>query len=357
MSSDDLRKRIDRISRSTGKGSVSASMQDAMRGINHRGYGSRLPANSDQYGLTFFTRPELNLSYNNIVTERKLHPLATNDRLSINRAIRTMLDPRNEKGDNNIDSPMIDRNSPFINILSNSLISMSGWPDPVLNTYTTNEGRAKEEHAIVDSVIDIRNTFDLTCNFRNIAGDPITRLIHYWNTYSSYVHEGRITPWPDMIIADRMDYTTRIYRLVLDSQRKYVTKIAATGAAFPINDTLGQSFNFNSETPVNTETEQVSVSFKCMGAVILDPVLINDFNATVAKFNRFMATSDMVGTYKDVESGSMKQREAFYHKLTTSEAVSFNGKGYPYINPETMELEWWVPLDEYNTYLNDGGEF
>lgn len=351
MPQSDLRKSIDRITRESGQGGAFTSMQDATRGINHRGYGSRLPANTEQYGLTLFTRPELNLSYDNIISERKTRPLVTDDQNSIQQMIRSYLDPENNRlGLAGHVTPLVDPQSPFIGLLSNTLVSISGWPDTVLDTYTTNEGRIREQHAIVDGAVEIANVFDLTCNFRSVVGDPISQMFYYWSIYEAYVHEGRLLPAPSAVFEDRIDYTTRIYRLVLDSSRRFVTKIAATGAAFPINDVLGQSFNYNSESPTNTDNEQITIQFQCSGAILLDPALITDFNATSAKYCPQMAGPEFeFSSYRDVRTWyTDEQRSLGFHKLLPSETTLFGTRGYPRINAETMELEWWVPLSEYN---------
>lgn len=359
MPRSDLQKSIDIITRESGQGGAYTSMQDATRGINHSGYGSRLPANNEQYGLTFFTRPELNLSYDNIISQRKTQPLATTDRNSIHYAIRAMLDPTGHRDEvNGYETPMVDPDSPFLPILTNTLTSISGWPDTVLDTYSTAEGRIREQHAIVDGAVEIANVFDLTCNFRNVVGDPISWLFYYWTLYAAYVHENRLVPYPNMYIEDRMDYSTRIYRLVLDASRTFVTKIAAVGGGFPVNDVLGQSFNFNSEIPTNTETEQITIQFNCSGAILLDPVLITDFNATVAKYCPPMAGPEFErASYKDVPRWyTDEERKQAYHKLVGAEKATYSSKGYPRINAETMELEWWVPLVQYAKYKRTTGD-
>ena len=51
----------------------------------------------------------------------------------------------------------------------------------------------------------------------------------------SLVFEGKLVPYFDYMAENTIDYNTRIYRLVTDSTHMYVTKIAATGYAFPIS--------------------------------------------------------------------------------------------------------------------------
>ncbi len=57
-------------------------------GINYMQTPLPVPMNKDHYGLTFFTRPQLNLQTKNLLRLREMIPLLTTDELSVFRAIR-----------------------------------------------------------------------------------------------------------------------------------------------------------------------------------------------------------------------------------------------------------------------------
>jgi hypothetical protein len=368
MADDPKQMRTDlgQLSRQSGMGDVYASMQNAFWGINHRGTGNPISANAEHTGLTFFTRPLLNLTYHNALADRRLHPYLTEDIVSIKRAIRAVLDPWSNigrglnVGDNlpqesqqKIDSPLIDSNSPFITILSNTLMSLSGWPDVTVDTYTSTEGLMKEAWSMVDGVSKNYSTFDLTANFRNVAGDPITLLFHAWITYMTQVYAGQLVPYPEMILRNEIDYQTRIYRLTLDPTRMYVQKIMACGAAFPTANPLGAAANFNSERPVSEENSQISVNFRCMGAEYNDPVSILEFNRIVSIFDPLMRTEvddDPQGVKQGLDLDDTVVRGAAlgkYAKIDTTQMQKMNYRGRPRINPMTLELEWYAPIDEF----------
>src|SRR5690606_3923357 len=83
---------IDSIVVDAGQARPSGRISDIYYGIDHRGVGSAFQKNTDSRGLVFFTRPGLNLSYDNIIMDRTLLPLLAEDSKSIYRAIRVMLD-------------------------------------------------------------------------------------------------------------------------------------------------------------------------------------------------------------------------------------------------------------------------
>lgn len=334
-----LNSALNRISRDSALGEFEAAITNSLYGLNYRGVGNAALNNTEQHGLTFFTRPCLNLSYDNIKLVRTFVPLLTNSQYSYQRAIRTLLDPRGAN-ERSITCPLIDNRNPFIAVLTNNLISLSGWPDLDVDVYTTKPGVSREEFSMIDGYPRILNAFDLTANFRNIKGDPITLLFNTWVMYAARVYRGDFDPYPEMILENTIDYNTRIYRLTLDPTRQYVQKIAATGAAFPTVSPLGAAFNFTEEQPFTREADQLSIRFRCMGAEYLDPIIIKEFNELVLSFNPSMRDE--------------ARRSSYYKKLTLAERSYFNYRGLPLINPDSNELEIWVDRTMYNTELNAG---
>lgn len=334
---------LGKIARSSGLGDLSKAAMNNLRGINHRGYGNPVVLNKDNYGLTFFTRPNLNLSYDNIAAKRVLTPLLDgeeNANYTLQRAIRMLLDPyagspamfdnaSTNRAMKMMSTPLIDQDNAFIPILSNNLISISGWPDMSVETFTSTPGLYQESWSMVDSTARFFETYEINATFKNIEGDPISLLFFVWLHYMAAVYEGTMVPYPNNLIERRIDYQTRIYRLVLDSNRQYVQKIACCGAAFPLNVPMGNAFNFTNEGVFNMDNDQISIRFKAMGADFQDPIIIDEFNATVQTFN-----GKMRGTAAD--------REKHYFKVGPEELKYFNYYGYPHIDATTMELEWWV---------------
>lgn len=326
---------VDSVFRNSPMGSISTAIGDNIRGINHRQAPSLIKINKDQYGLTFFTRPRMNLSDENIRVIRKMSPLLNTVEESYQRIIRCWLDPVNNKN-GVFTSPFVDASLPFIPLLSNSLLSLPGWPDMQMQFFTSHEGVMKEQYFQADGTETIYRQVDLTANFRNITGDPISALFGFWLTYMRGVYMGDLIPHPEMMINNEMDYNLRIYRLVLDETKRYVLNIGCTGAGAPASSPNGAKFNFvghHENGPINTDLNQVSVHFMNVGIEYDDPILAYDFNATMVKyFNPGMGDD---------------QREGIYHKLSFDEVGLFNFQGYPRINLDTYELEWWVRKSDY----------
>ncbi len=375
---------IDRISSSIGLGAIYHSITNTCHGINHRGMGNGVPMNQDQHGLTFFTRPCMNMSYDNLSSDRTTTPLITKAELSYQRYIRCLLDPRAGLGgsktlalshqDNSLfaalsglfnsnakpnqngiqtdtfNTPLLDPHCAFIPLLTNNLISISGWPDQQVATYTSKPGVMGESWSMYDGTIKIYGTQDLTVNLRNMLGDPLSLLFGTWLTYGANVYSGQFNPYADLILGNIIDYQTRIYRLVLDPTRRFVQKIAATGAAFPIANPIGGVFDYNEEHVFNLNIKEMSVPFRCMGIIYNDPLLFTTFNMTVAAFNPNMA--DPPKAYVDPHVDPDAIRNQNMRKLTMAERMVFNYHGYPRIDPITQELEIWVDNAVYQYIMN-----
>jgi hypothetical protein len=308
-------------------GSVNKAVSNNLYGLNHQGVDGIIPENRDSYGMAFFTRPQLNLKSANLRNDRKLYSLLTTNPASIQRYTRCLLDPRLRF--ENINTPLLDPRMAFIPVFTNNLKSMSGWPDIVLPTFTSKEGVRKEQYIQADGHTDIYESFDLDCTFRNTKDEPIISILITWLRYMANVFEGMFSPYLDYIVSNRIDYQTRIYRLVLDESKRYVKKIAATGASFPVNVPTGKFFDLNKENKYNDQTRDINVRFKSVGAMYNDDILIQEFNKTGAVFNPEI---------RNLINGRPHSLEKIPYDMLSM----FNNRGYPVINAETLELEWWV---------------
>lgn len=316
----------------TGMATVESAMSSFFYGHDFLNMGWLLPQNTDQYGLVFFTKPRLNLSYDNIQGKRTLTPMMHKNRESIAAAIQCYLDPVTAR--TRLGSRLVDPLNPFITLLDNSITALTGWPDPSVDTYTSAKGVYGNEWAMADGIWDILGTFDLTANFRNLRGDPLGFLFNTWGRYMTGVRLGDFLPHPEQLIENEIDYQTRIYRLVLDPTKRKVQHIAACGAAFPTSSNQGKKFDYDKTKNFNEDLDNVSVTFKCIGAMYDDPILIDEFNGVSAIFNPQMR--DQV-------------RDQYYQQVPFYLRPMFKGLAYPRINPDTAEFEWWVTKEDFQT--------
>lgn len=327
----------DEATQAVGLSKMSSSVAATYFGCNQHTKGTIAAPHREQFGYTFFTKPRLNLSYDNLIRERTFAELLTTNKMSRERAIRAMLDPVSAKR-GKAATPLVDNNYPYIALLSNELKSLTGWRDPFIDTYTSTSGVQKEQWSMVDGPAKYYGVFELNASFRNIVTDPFGLLFHVWTTYPSLVYQNVLQPYPEAIFRHEIDYQTAIIRFTMDPTRKYITKWAATSAAFPITNPVGSAANFNEDTPFTQESEEYSISFRCMGAEYYDPIVLYEFNLRMYMFNPNFAPD---------------KRAQYYVKLTDSEKEMFNFASYPLVNLNTKELEWYTDKSVYKAILGD----
>ena len=341
---------IDDLLSISGLGPVDSAVTANFWGIRRAGHALAAPLPYENTGMTFFTKPRLKLTDDNILGNI-LSVLASEDPRSMPRAIRAFLDPytggsdtrtvTNLKGMNirQYKSDLVDPLNPFITILGNNCISMTGFPDSDLNTYTAPEGVFHETWSMADDIVTLFGRYDLNCTFRNMYGDPLGTMIYLWLYYMSAVYIGDLYPYIDSIIDNEIDYQTRIYRLVLDPTRTRVLRMFCSGASFPTAANTGANFNYTEGKPLVDESNEYSVNFTCSGAVYYDVRVIKWFNKTVTNFNVNMLDG---------------RRESVYKKIPYEKLQSMDMMGYPRINPENMDLEWWIDPAVYNELIKRG---
>lgn len=319
------------ISRKTGMVSQSVANASNMYGINHRNIPLATTRNTDHHGFTFFTRPDLRLTYDNLTQDRYMSLMLNSEIESVWRWVRATLSPR----DLNITYPssFVDRYNPFIPILTNNLISMSGWPETTVDPWTSEAGTYNEQTSQADGFADDFSVSDLTATFSNQVQDPINRLFQVWTRYSMLVHEGVMDPYVDNIVENVIDYNTRIYRIVTDPSKQYVQHIAACGAAFPLNSNAASKFDFSSERPHSDENDKISIRFSCVGKLYDDPILFKEFNDVVRMYNENMDDD---------------KRSKHYVRIPQHLLRVYNCLGLPHINLDNGRLDWYVTKQEYN---------
>lgn len=341
---------IDNISRTTGAGSETERFQDVFHGLNRLPQIPELPIHKETQGLILFTRPELNLAYDNISKEgaRQLAHLLTQDPNSAMGAIKLALDPVTQRGSPvfaksfdrqngpRIDSRLTDPFNPYLTLLSNTCITMSPPPDLGINTYTSPEGVFREQWIMNDSIAENNGYYDITCTFSNIQGNSVLMTFLIWILYMGLLRVGPIVPHHHNRLCNRMDYFTRIERWKFDETGRYIEQWFHTGASMPKSISVGSAFGLNKLEPMEFENKEISVQFGSVGAVYNDPIQLWEFNYRMLQWNPKLKD--------DV-------RKKNFYKAPVIDSAITNWKGYPLINLATREMEWWIPKDEYRKVI------
>jgi hypothetical protein len=271
----------------SGRGSHKSVAQTILS--SHDRFGSSpVQINSEMVGLTFFTKPRLNLTTRSVRQHRVLSMLDTLDPMSWMFSIRANLDTvlaRSTIAKNAAAlSPFFNDESPFNVPLGNTLIGMSGWPDFNVEYETTESGYFSEDMTMARGSDWGRRTYNLTCTFRDIQGGYIMAYFYYWLIAMTLQMEGTIVAYPDDREANRLNYTCSIYRFVMDPSMTTIVKWAKATGCFPTNIPIGDVFNFGpGDSQVHTSS-QFSIPFVANNISYMDPIHLSHFNTLVRRY-------------------------------------------------------------------------
>lgn len=252
-------------------------------------YGSRLyTPNKVSSGLTFITRPQLNLNSLNLRMNRFLSMLDTFDPLMIQFAIRASLDGYSRKmyyGDLVKRCPFLKATSPWFTILGNTLSDISGAPSRVIDTYTSDGGFYSESYSHAIGSDGNKKPIDLQLTFVDPQGGPVMAIMQYWMEYIERVTTGELIPHQYYVEKRRLDYTVSIYRLTLDPSRRYVYGWYKFTGCFPINLPTGAMFDMSRSEYWVEACKNFTVTFRCVvPAKPNDPGAIQEFNMLTERY-------------------------------------------------------------------------
>lgn len=323
----------------SGWGSFNATWQTVMTRYDRFGI-NPIPPNHEVAGLTFITRPKLNLSGTSLKQDRILGMFNTVDPDSFMFAIRAMLDTKWSRSPNIAGlarvSPFMASDSPFIIPLTNSLMSISGFPDFILDTETTSGGFYGEDQAFVRGSEMNMKAIDIELTFRDIQGGIIAAIFILWTRYMALVARGNVVAYPEDIVDRRINYSCSIYRFVLDPSMRFITKWAKCTGCFPQSFPIGNFFNIGEREHYLHASEQFSIPFKVNNFEAMDPMILREFNKVTLAF-----CPDLLST-STTNAGVLE-------RIPAPPSAENNFQGIPYINTGISgcnELMWLCNPDE-----------
>ena len=324
---DKFAKEVDFIFQSVAAGGFGNQFQTFLTAID-RYQRNVLPPNSEHSGITFITRPRLCLTSSNLRQNRVMMPLDTRNPQAMPFMIRCLLDTMFCNAPENINtvdnSPLINRRNPFFTPLCNGLAGINGWPDPVIQTLTTDGGFFSEDQTVAVGSDNLNKSYDLTLTFKDIQNGPLIAIFQYWYEYIRCVTRGDMIAYKDDIDAQRLNYTVSIYRFVLDPTRKYITKYAKATGCFPRTPPLGSMFNVDENETFVSASGKFSIPFVANKIEYNDFAILQDFRLLMQRYCPDIDGTNMDGTPK-------------YHKLDM--CPTHNYQGLPWIAPGAYGME------------------
>ena len=346
---DELTAWTDRIRLTVGMGLQEQRLTNPLMGFNHMMASNPVPVNREYGGITFFTRPDFNLSYDNIANSRRFSNMANQPIGSLDYSILAALDPDFELGfsdsprtangrrKNRLGTPFLpsipfDNLQAFIPLLSTQLMSLSGMPDESVDNWMSPEGIMREQYGMVDSTNEVNNAYTSSSSFNNPAGNPVMRMATIWLEYMAGVKMGKFKPKIRNSIQRRVDSQSRVYGIRYDALGN-ITRFWCMCVAWPMNNNAGQMSQVDNSKPQLNDDTTISLQWQCIGARYDDPLYMEMFNQTVSIFNPDMTADPRQTAFSPLGGDSLVP-------IPTELLPLFNYYGYPHIDSVARKLTW-----------------
>lgn len=323
---------LDYALRENGGPGYTKAFVNTLRGIRILGPGAQMaPIPDDTIGLLFVNRPMLNLSDENVFKHPQLHSLYRPPKDSLQAFIKGLLDPTWGKANSGM-TDILDPFNPWISVLTNCCKVSSGFPDVTLNVSKSTPGIRKEVYQYVDGILKVNYDFDMRVSMYN-PKKIMSSIFDVWNHYIEGVKLGDegMQPYDQALLQNYRDYDCRFYHTVMNRNMRNIEGIYMTGYSWP-NTYPSGAFS---------TIDRTQTSIRGQGQ---DELEIN-FPSVIFRYNN-MEVADMFNRTTLTMNPNMhpQRRAQYYRKLEVVEYFAGQFAAYPWININTMEMEYWGRL-------------
>ena len=307
-----------------------SALVNMLRGIRILGPGNSMaPIPDDTIGLAFASRPMLNLSDYNVQKHPQLQALVKPARNSFMAYIKGLLDPvwgAANSGDNTALDPL----NPWIPPMTNFLKVSSGFPDLSLAVGKSSPGFRGETYSFVDGILKVNFDFDIRQSYYNTKPNFMPYLFEVWVHYIEAVtlgDEGMEPNW-EALECNYLDYTTRIYHIIMNKNMRNIEWIFCCGGCFPTTFPSGafSTIDRTQNTLRGQGQDELEINFAAQGFRFSNLQIADQFNRTTLRTNPNMHPS---------------VRSRYYKKMPFRDYYLSGYGSYPWINLDTMEMEYW----------------
>jgi len=290
-----------------------------------------IPIADDAIGLPFVSRPLLNLSDENVSRYPGLFPLYKSRPNSIMSYLRGMLD-RQWGLANSGSVAMLDPYTAWMTPLSNYCKVSSGFPDLSLNVGTSSPGFRQEVYRYITGILQQNGSYPMRQSYYMSQPKFMPYLFEIWLNYINEVTLGDngLEPYDEALRQSYQDYDCRIYHIILNRNMRNIEWIFCNASCIPTTFPSGafSTIDKTQNTLRGQGQDEFDIQFDSIAFRYGNVNVARMFNSTTEFFNR------------ELED---KTRASKYTRLTFDQYYGSNySQVYPYINLDSMTLEYWV---------------
>lgn len=327
----------------TSPGYISPLM-NSLRGLRILGKGpAMMPMADNTIGLSLVTRPQLNLTDDNISRSEKLASLMGASQYSMGAYVRGMLDERWAAA---FQPLYLNNKIPFITCLTEYLKTSTGFSDLELRIDISDPGLREQVYQRVASKLEENGSFSMTQTYYNPKPSVIQSLFQVWEDYISEVVSGdrQCGPRDIYLMGNRVDYDCRIYHLIMNKDSQFLEHIFATVQSIPVTYPAGSIANIdNTATSLRGEgQDDFSVRFSSVGMRMDEFGLIQAFNEHSFAYNPGLKPESRNRLYRELDSTEYVEYNYGAYPLLLPRINDVAGKGGLATGRTGIKLTWWI---------------
>lgn len=314
----------------------SAPLVNSLTGVRIIGSGhQQIPIPDDTIGLVFTTRPNLNLSDANIKNHTQLLPLYQPKPHSLQAYIKGLLDPTWGKANSGM-IEFLDPLNPWLVPITNLVKTSEGFPDISLRVDKSKPGFRQEVYQYISGLLKYNRDLDIRQTYWTPKPNFMPYIFETWEHYIEGVSLGDegMQPYPEALLQSYQDYDCRIYHMILNKNMRNIEWIFCNASCFPTTFPSGamSAIDRTQDSIRGQGQDELAINFSGVGFRFGNMKVADMFNRSTVYMNPDMGAN----------------RTSKYRKLSFSEYYRGGYKKgvYPWINVNTMELEFWRTLND-----------
>lgn len=321
---------------------------NSLRGLRILGKGpAMMPMADNTIGLSFVTRPQLNLTDENIMRSEKLISLFGAGPYSIASYVRGMLD---EEWANSNYVYLLNNRLPFITCLTEYLKVSTGFNDLQIKIDTSEPGLREQVYQRVNSKLEENGSYTLSQTYYNPKPSVIQALFQVWEDYISEVVSGdrEVSPRDKYLVRNKIDYDCRIYHLIMNADGIHIEHIFASVQSIPVTYPAGSISTIdNSQNTLRGEgQDDFSVQFASVGQRQDEWGLMKAFNESVYKYNPNLEPDKRNNHYREISPKEYSKYNYGAYPLILAKSGYVDNDNVGAMPRTGARLTWWVPLEK-----------